>query len=287
MSDIKRKGFILYMDKLNRILPELNDREAGELLKSMYYYNSTGKLPENISKTTRMAVSGFLLDFDRDFERYKRKIGGSVKVTANASKWAQMSISEKILAVRNELSTQVADLVVTDFLNYEFSVITDWFSGKYSPKNWLLLTGCSGSGKTVLAKSICLAYNKINFSTIKYSNQSCNWIIKSSIELAEAITNSKQNDTYTRIQNTGKLCIDNLGIEPLNQYVYGNKRNAISEILLYRYDKNLPTIITSNLSFDSQIEKRYGTMIYDRLLEKSVVIKFENQSFRTYKKNNT
>lgn len=284
MNDIRRKCFVLYMDKLNNILPDLSNEEAGELLKSMYYYNINNSLPESISKTVKVAVSSFLLDFDRDFERYKAKVSNISLQQKTSLKWSKMQLCDKIAAVKREFNCQVPNLMITEFLSYEFSVITDWFSGKYHPKNWLFLTGFSGTGKTVLAKSICFAYNKINNSLINSNNKKENWVFKNPIDIIEVVVGQKNNDIYQSIQNANKLCIDNLGIEPNDQYIYGNKRNIMKEILLNRYEKNLPTIITSTLGIDdknkSQIEKKYGTMIYNRIIEKSVIIKFDTNALK-------
>lgn len=76
------------------------------------------------------------------------------------------------------------------------------------------------------------------------------------------------------------LGIDDMGEEPAEVRSYGNYLRPITELLQYRYDKLLPTVITTNLT-PRQITEKYGLSIADRLTEVAKKIAFLNPSFRS------
>lgn len=60
----------------------------------------------------------------------------------------------------------------------------------------------------------------------------------------------------------------------------GNVVGPIVELLTKRYDEQLFTIMTTNLTPEG-IRKRYGDRIADRLNEMTIVIPFKNPTYRT------
>lgn len=71
------------------------------------------------------------------------------------------------------------------------------------------------------------------------------------------------------------FCFDDLGTEA-NAKHYGHEKNVMAEIILNRYDNNLPyhcTHITTNLTAD-EIKAQYGTRVTDRIREMFNIIKF-------------
>ena len=80
-------------------------------------------------------------------------------------------------------------------------------------------------------------------------------------------------------QDKELLFIDDLGVEAVNIKVYGNEFSPVTELLYNRYDRNLVTILTSNLS-DEQMKDRYGARIDDRLREMFDKIHFQGPSYR-------
>lgn len=75
------------------------------------------------------------------------------------------------------------------------------------------------------------------------------------------------------------LIIDDLGTEPTEIKQFGNSRLPLVDVLTRRYEKQLPTIVTSNLS-DSGMAKIYGPRIVDRLNEMCEKVHFGGASFR-------
>ena len=75
------------------------------------------------------------------------------------------------------------------------------------------------------------------------------------------------------------LTIDDLGTEPREIIEYGNVLSPIIDLISYRYEHQLPTIITSNLT-PQQISEVYGKRIGDRLKETTEIVPFLNCSYR-------
>lgn len=76
------------------------------------------------------------------------------------------------------------------------------------------------------------------------------------------------------------LAIDDLGTEPVEVLEYGNRLNPVIDLLYKRYDEQLFTIITTNLT-PKEIRERYGERIADRLNEMAFRIVFDNETYRT------
>jgi len=105
-----RTSFLLHLDSLS-ILDKMSNDQAGILLKSMYYYQVNGDLPE-LDFAIEMAITPFINQFKRDLEKYKQVIekrkqagskGGKQKL-ANASKCKQ-----KLANVADSVSDSVND----------------------------------------------------------------------------------------------------------------------------------------------------------------------------------
>ena len=76
------------------------------------------------------------------------------------------------------------------------------------------------------------------------------------------------------------LSIDDLGIEPSEILDYGNILNPVIDLLTQRYNAQLFTIVTTNLT-PKQIREHYGERIADRFNEMFDRIVFENSTYRT------
>lgn len=78
-----------------------------------------------------------------------------------------------------------------------------------------------------------------------------------------------------RIRNTPLLILDDLGGEDADSWVKGKVDSIITE----RYNKMLPTIITTNMTPD-ELAKAYSRRIIDRLCNTSLVLVFNDDSQR-------
>ena len=110
------------------------------------------------------------------------------------------------------------------------------------------------------------------------------WDEKLSIEYVTAIeifniTKSDDQYRYKRIKDCDVLFIDDLGVEPITAKVWGNEISPITDIIYHRYDKQLCTIVSSNLS-DEALKDRYGLRMADRMAEMFDSINSSGVSYR-------
>ncbi len=194
------------------------------------------------------------------------------------SEWEKMPQIEKIKAITAFYKKTVGEkFMPTPEFEQTAEKIKNWLFGQYPEKKWLLLLGKVGTGKTLWAKSITETYNaltrKSSFcfdvrkaKTFAYFNAE---------QAAKMVCDWDFENLYYR----EKIFIDDIGIEPVVQNVFGTKKNAIAEILHYRYGNKLPTILTTNLTI-TELEERYGVRILDRIREIALTIPFISDSFR-------
>lgn len=136
----------------------------------------------------------------------------------------------------------------------------------YSFKKGICLFGGVGVGKTTILKM--MSRNQVQSYVMKMCravedefSQDGDGILKKYGVFVQASANS---DPFGH-QVLG-YCFDDLGTEPMARY-YGKDVNVMTEIILNRYDNELPfnqTHITTNLSV-GEIAQRYGTRVTDRM----------------------
>lgn len=140
----------------------------------------------------------------------------------------------------------------------------------------LLLMGGVGTGKTTIMRSFAnnpLCSFKINSARrISYDFAENGFAIVKS--LASIDTSPRNAFGQTELG----LCIDDLGTDEERKH-YGDKVNALTEIILNRYD-SLPhryTHITTNLNAEA-IEKIYGSRIRSRMREMFNLVSFDTKA---------
>lgn len=148
-----------------------------------------------------------------------------------------------------------------------------------APKKFgLMLAGTCGNGKTSLLKAIQSATNFLN---LKYEVRSDKEekIAISIIDVKEIIANCKDYQMMEVYKKTPYLGIDDMGKEPKEVLDYGNVCNPVIDLIEYRYDKQLTTFITTNLTPD-EFKDKYGERITDRFREMIEKIVFNDGSYR-------
>lgn len=138
-------------------------------------------------------------------------------------------------------------------------------------RSCLLLQGVPGTGKTTLLWAISALFGLVNASQL-YIN--CQKLFES-----HSLLMSGTSATYNEYKTAKRLFIDDMGIEPSRYLYYGVEFLPIQEVLTYRHERQLPTIITTNLS-DSMIRERYGERISDRFSEMCTILRFSGKSYR-------
>lgn len=164
------------------------------------------------------------------------------------------------LAALFELEVEKRGNIVLDDYTDKIEKVTRWL--KNSPKRGLLLMGSVGNGKSTM------------LHTIKY-------LIGYKASLSDAIDiydYFKQHGTM-RLWNEYLVIIDDLGAEPVRCTNYGEEHNPLAKLLLHRYDKQLTTIIATNLNLQD-IQDRYGDRVLDRMYEMFDVIIYKRESYR-------
>ena len=78
------------------------------------------------------------------------------------------------------------------------------------------------------------------------------------------------------------LSIDDMGCEPERCCIYGVDYTPIQQILYNRYDRRLPTMITTNLNLEL-IKDRYGERLLDRFAESYRRVCLDYPSYRSHK----
>lgn len=136
-------------------------------------------------------------------------------------------------------------------------------------KPGLLLYGTVGSGKTTLADSIWRI-----IATLKPGERVYR---KSAIELTEEAKNNPEG--FKNLVKSKLLFIDDLGEEPVTIKNYGNETSPLVELIYHRYDKQLFTVLTTNLTTE-EFRSNYGVRVEDRMAEMFDRIYYNIPSFR-------
>lgn len=150
-----------------------------------------------------------------------------------------------------------------------------WLTGDYKPG--LMISGIVGNGKTTLVRAIGRLIGLI-YGPNQYNYEDRRTVkTVTALELADL---AKQDpDAFRAIKNTKLLAIDDVGVEPALVKNWGNEISPFVETIYHRYDRQLFTIMTSNLN-PEDLEKRYGARIADRFTEMFDRIAFENSTYR-------
>ena len=75
------------------------------------------------------------------------------------------------------------------------------------------------------------------------------------------------------------LYIDDVGCEPSEVRFFGNVVSPLTDLLYFRYENRLMTIMTTNLTIED-IGNNYGPRIKDRMIEMFNRLGYKNKSYR-------
>lgn len=188
-------------------------------------------------------------------------------------KWSEEDVKGFLfLAYSNEVEERRATLIQDEATMGMIAKAAKWLTGDHKPG--LLLYGGVGNGKTTLAKAICKTIGILYDSA--YSTERKGVCRISALEVARCANDS---ESFTRLKNQELLFIDDIGTEPANIKSWGNEISPVTELLYFRYDRLLFTIMTSNLN-DEELKNRYGLRIADRLAEMFDRLYYQNRSYR-------
>ena len=150
--------------------------------------------------------------------------------------------------------------------------LASWLTDLTDTHFGVMFIGGVGNGKTTLLRALQRGYWWM------MQDESCDYQTEYRLDIVNAKELGDTNKTWQ------KLGIDELGIEPIEVQQYGNITTPSSDVLTYRYDRRLPTFVTTNLAQrpddGETLRQRYGDRLADRFNEMFYVILFSNQSYR-------
>ena len=146
----------------------------------------------------------------------------------------------------------------------------EWMLG--SPvRTGLLLQGTIGSGKTTLMYAMYGLYKQLASPVIYVTADDLYSHFKRQLE--------KEASRYEEFLRAKYLFLDELGSEPERCQSYGTDYTPVQNLISYRYDRKLPTIVTTSIA-DDKILDRYGPRMMDRINEMFSILRLKGDSYR-------
>lgn len=155
--------------------------------------------------------------------------------------------------------------------------VSTWLTVEKQTKYGLILSGGVGLGKTTMLRAIAGVVRYVTQETKGEDEQTIKPCILTAVKIMKEA--KEQPDLYDKACRTRLLAIDDLGAEESKAKVYGNDLMPIVDLLQERYELRLPTIISTNLSYNPtkgcddpeniDITRKYGERIVDRLRQYS------------------
>lgn len=138
----------------------------------------------------------------------------------------------------------------------------------------IMFCGVCGNGKTTLMYALQNVINAVN--NAGGFDGKTEMMIADAKEIAQTANSVKE---FRALKSQGMLAIEDMGREPAEVLNFGNVLNPVVDLIEYRYDNQLFTAITTNLTGE-QIREKYGKRIADRFNEMLHVVIFKNNSYR-------
>ena len=157
----------------------------------------------------------------------------------------------------------------------QLNLIANYLTGE-SKKFGLMFCGLCGNGKTTWAKALQLLTSGLNLKN-PINNLYYVFHLWNAKDLA---MRSKGNyNDWRNVMRYQLMIVDDLGTEPREVMEFGNVYTPLIDLITTRYEEQLYTIFTTNLT-PAQLEEKYGKRIVDRLNEMVEKVIFENESYR-------
>lgn len=181
--------------------------------------------------------------------------------------------------MRAELASRGKELIFDADTKEHISRAARWVIDTEG-KPGLLLLGSPGNGKTTIMKALRLLFGYVIENTVGYSTAIKNeMVIHEADEIADMCVLADRQADYKELFTCPMLGIDDMGAEPTEVMHFGRLYNPLVRLITKRYDNQLLTVITSNLTGE-QLKAKYGDRVYDRLKEMMMVVSFTNKSYR-------
>lgn len=139
----------------------------------------------------------------------------------------------------------------------------------------IMFCGVCGNGKTTLMYALQNVIRLINDCRGFEDSNTCILIA----DAKDITKTAKDVEKFQTLKSQTMLAIEDMGREPAEVLNFGNVLNPVVDLIEYRYDNQLFTAITTNLTGE-QIREKYGKRIADRFNEMLHVVIFKNNSYR-------
>lgn len=147
-------------------------------------------------------------------------------------------------------------------------------------KPGIILMGTCGNGKTTMLRAISALIEYVTELTLGRTRRKVvEFRTAKEIEHLCSSEEKADNKTYRDLFATEMLAIDDLGQEACEVMRFGRIHTPIIDLITDRYNRQLPTLVTSNLTAP-QLSEKYGTRIADRFNEMLERISYTNPSYR-------
>lgn len=190
-----------------------------------------------------------------------------------------MTVDEAEAYIRGAFEAQVelrgGTVEYDEMTNKNLRLVAETLAGD-SHKFGLLLAGTCGNGKTTTLRAVQSVVMLLNNT---YYNRRGEGIGNRLLEAKEITGLSEKDGQLVAYKTVPVLFLDDLGREPTEVLKYGNVTSPITELLEYRYNQRLTTIVTTNLE-PSEIREKYGDRIADRFNEMFALVSYTGASYR-------
>jgi DNA replication protein DnaC len=179
-------------------------------------------------------------------------------------------------AIMEEVESRHRTFELSNSFQERIRKMAQWLAND-NAKNGMMLCGTCGNGKTTFIKAVQRLFNLFRLPD-SYNNSTFG--IK--LITAKDIVNLYKSNfkSWKDLAKSPMIAIDDLGCEPTELLDFGNVSNPVIDLLSIRYDEQLTTLISTNLT-PAEIRAKYGDRIADRLNEMMERIHFDNATFRT------
>ena len=143
------------------------------------------------------------------------------------------------------------------------------YAEQYPVTDGLLITGTCGTGKTHLAVAILHAILDKNYPGLFIT------VPDLLAEIRKSYNGDQDSEKIQKVKSAKFLVLDDLGAEKTTDWV----QEQLYMIINYRYEYELPTVITSNLDI-GQLSQKVGERTTSRLLEMCYGVKLNGEDYR-------
>ncbi|MCL1611801.1 P-loop NTPase family protein [Marseilla massiliensis] len=183
-----------------------------------------------------------------------------------------------LAAVKAEVEYRHRIFCFNEDVEKQLHDMASWLTSPSSSFGILLCGGC-GNGKSTMLKAFQQLLNYLHIPK-PYNEGTYGIQIVDAKYIAYQCKNNYE--AYRKLVCVDMLGIDDLGTEPSEVMDYGNVYTPVIDLLTKRYEEQLFTIITTNLT-PQQIREHYEDRIADRLNEMVKKTIFNNGTYRTDK----